>query len=332
LITIDTLKKLASFKPAENDKSHINNQNDAYTNLNRDNTNYDAQIFLKNTINTESGKNAYHVPIVNKESSMAVISMIFGIVGYIMYISCINQLYILGLMDQFANLLPPIVKYFIFGNSLQNQIIISLGGYILSLVLSLLAFIFGIIERKKGITYKYYSAATVGFALGFIFTLLITIYLVSSIFGLFFALFFGVFYVLLPENVLTLIISIVSIFLFIVFIIVIIKIAKKLLKISKPNSQALELLVLNDSPSLGFAVLCFFFPLIGLILFLLWFNSSPKKAYSCGKGAYAGAIVFLFMPIIILIITIIISIIYIVIFSMDIGTLLQSINDFLRSI
>ena len=47
----------------------------------------------------------------------------------------------------------------------------------------------------------------------------------------------------------------------------------------------------NDAPSGGFAVLGFFFPLVGLILFLVWNNSSPKKAKSCGKGALIGFIV-----------------------------------------
>ena len=41
----------------------------------------------------------------------------------------------------------------------------------------------------------------------------------------------------------------------------------------------------NDAPSSGYAVLSFFFPLIGLILFLLWTNTSPQKAKSCRKGA-----------------------------------------------
>jgi flagellar basal body-associated protein FliL len=46
----------------------------------------------------------------------------------------------------------------------------------------------------------------------------------------------------------------------------------------------------NDAPSGGFAILSFFFPLIGLILWLAW-SKSPLKAKSCGKGALAGFIV-----------------------------------------
>ena len=46
----------------------------------------------------------------------------------------------------------------------------------------------------------------------------------------------------------------------------------------------------NDAPSTGFAVLGFFFPMIGLILYLLNMNTAPLKAKSAGKGALAGVI------------------------------------------
>ena len=47
----------------------------------------------------------------------------------------------------------------------------------------------------------------------------------------------------------------------------------------------------KDAPSGGFAVLGFFFPLIGLILYLVWKNELPLRARSCGKGALIGVIV-----------------------------------------
>lgn len=47
----------------------------------------------------------------------------------------------------------------------------------------------------------------------------------------------------------------------------------------------------HDAPNGGFAVLSFFIPLIGLILWLTWKDVSPLKAKSCGKGALIGAIV-----------------------------------------
>lgn len=45
-----------------------------------------------------------------------------------------------------------------------------------------------------------------------------------------------------------------------------------------------------DAPNSGFAVLSFLFPLIGLILYLVWKDEYPLKAKSCGKGALIGVI------------------------------------------
>lgn len=47
----------------------------------------------------------------------------------------------------------------------------------------------------------------------------------------------------------------------------------------------------DDAPNMGFAVLCFFFPIVGLILYLVWHSTSPLKARSCGKGALVGVCV-----------------------------------------
>lgn len=47
----------------------------------------------------------------------------------------------------------------------------------------------------------------------------------------------------------------------------------------------------DDAPSMGFAVLGFFFPLIGLILYLVWKSDKPLRAKSAGKGALIGFIV-----------------------------------------
>lgn len=46
-----------------------------------------------------------------------------------------------------------------------------------------------------------------------------------------------------------------------------------------------------DAPSGGFAVLCFFFPIVGLILYIIWHDQYPLKARSCGKGALISVIV-----------------------------------------
>lgn len=45
-----------------------------------------------------------------------------------------------------------------------------------------------------------------------------------------------------------------------------------------------------DAPSKGFAILGFFIPIIGLILYLVYERKQPKRAKSAGKGALIGFI------------------------------------------
>lgn len=51
----------------------------------------------------------------------------------------------------------------------------------------------------------------------------------------------------------------------------------------------------GDAKSTGLAVLCFFFPMIGLILWLVWKDQYPLKASSCSKGAIIGVIVYVLL-------------------------------------
>ncbi|MFA6860267.1 MAG: zinc ribbon domain-containing protein [Clostridia bacterium] len=46
----------------------------------------------------------------------------------------------------------------------------------------------------------------------------------------------------------------------------------------------------NDSRSTGWAVLGFFFPVIGLILWAVWNNEFPLRSKSIAKGAIIGVI------------------------------------------
>ena len=46
----------------------------------------------------------------------------------------------------------------------------------------------------------------------------------------------------------------------------------------------------EDVPSTGFNVLSFFFPLIGLILYLVWNDKKPRRAKAAGKAALIGFI------------------------------------------
>ncbi len=55
---------------------------------------------------------------------------------------------------------------------------------------------------------------------------------------------------------------------------------------TKPQVSSSE----HDAPNTGFGVLSFFFPIVGLILFILWKDNTPLKAKSAGKGALAGVI------------------------------------------
>ena len=62
----------------------------------------------------------------------------------------------------------------------------------------------------------------------------------------------------------------------------------------------------GDAPSAGFGVLGFFFPLIGLILYLVWKSDFPLKARSCGKGALIGFFVGMALSILVPILTFVI--------------------------
>lgn len=60
--------------------------------------------------------------------------------------------------------------------------------------------------------------------------------------------------------------------------------------VSTTYNQVVGIVSPNDASSKGFAVLGFFFPLVGFILWLVWNNISPKKARSCGIGALIGVV------------------------------------------
>lgn len=47
----------------------------------------------------------------------------------------------------------------------------------------------------------------------------------------------------------------------------------------------------EDKKSVGFNILSFFFPIVGLILFLVWKKDTPIKAKGCGISALIGFVV-----------------------------------------
>lgn len=59
-------------------------------------------------------------------------------------------------------------------------------------------------------------------------------------------------------------------------------------------------IVSEDSSSFGFAILGFFIPIVGLILFLIYEGKNPKRAKSAGKGALIGFITKIVISIIVI--------------------------------
>ncbi len=59
----------------------------------------------------------------------------------------------------------------------------------------------------------------------------------------------------------------------------------------------------EDSPNAGFAALGFFFPIVGLILYLVFMDEKPKKAKSAGKGALISVILKVSISIIIVVVS-----------------------------
>ena len=57
-----------------------------------------------------------------------------------------------------------------------------------------------------------------------------------------------------------------------------------------PAAQPAPYPVERDESSFGYGVLSFLFPLVGLILYLVWHDTTPLKAKSCGIGALIGFI------------------------------------------
>ena len=54
----------------------------------------------------------------------------------------------------------------------------------------------------------------------------------------------------------------------------------------------------EDSGNFGWALLGFLFPLVGLILFLVWHDNKPKSAKKAGIGALVGTIVYIIFMVI----------------------------------
>lgn len=77
--------------------------------------------------------------------------------------------------------------------------------------------------------------------------------------------------------------------------------------------------IFADAPSKGFAILGFFIPIIGLILYLIYERKQPKRAKSAGKGALIGFITKI-------IVCIVVVVLYIVFVSSMIKTTMSDVD------
>lgn len=54
----------------------------------------------------------------------------------------------------------------------------------------------------------------------------------------------------------------------------------------------------RDSGSVGWGVLGFFFPIVGLILYLCWMRTSPRSANSAGAGALIAVVLMVLIALV----------------------------------
>lgn len=94
---------------------------------------------------------------------------------------------------------------------------------------------------------------------------------------------------------------------------------------NKPNADVSE-----DSLSLGFAILGFFIPIVGLILFLIYEEKKPKRAKSAGKGALIGFITEIVLAIILVILSVVFATSLFNNISNDIESNIPAIGDVFR--
>lgn len=68
------------------------------------------------------------------------------------------------------------------------------------------------------------------------------------------------------------------------------------MKYRKPKAKAANTangnyMYVQDAPSTGFAILCFCFPIVGLILYCVWRETLPQRAKSAGVGGLLGFVI-----------------------------------------
>lgn len=83
----------------------------------------------------------------------------------------------------------------------------------------------------------------------------------------------------------------------------------------------------DDRSSFGFAILGFFIPIVGLILFLIYEGKKPKRAKSAGKGALIGFITKIVLSIILVILYVVFTATLFSNLSNDIESNIPAISD-----
>ena len=86
----------------------------------------------------------------------------------------------------------------------------------------------------------------------------------------------------------------------------------------------------DDRSSFGFAILGFFIPIVGLILFLIYEGKKPKRAKSAGKGALIGFITKIVLSIILVILYVVFAATLFTNISNDIESNILAIGDAFR--
>ncbi len=77
----------------------------------------------------------------------------------------------------------------------------------------------------------------------------------------------------------------------------------------------------DDAPSTGWAVLGFFIPLVGLILYLVNKDTMPMKAKSAGKGALIGVVAGV-------VASVVIGMIYVALVGAAIDSMVDSVSSY----
>lgn len=86
----------------------------------------------------------------------------------------------------------------------------------------------------------------------------------------------------------------------------------------------------DDRSNFGFAILGFFIPIVGLILFLIYEGKKPKRAKSAGKGALIGFITKIVLSIILVILYVAFAATLFTNISNDIESNIPAIGDAFR--